>query len=147
MLSVSSNRDHLSSSWIMDSTCSYHMTPNKDWFDTYRLVNSSSVMKGNDVSYRVVRIGSIKVKMFDGVINMLCNVRHVLDMRKNLISLGTLQGNVFNYKSANGVMKVSKGVLTVMKGQKLAGNIYKLMGTTIVGGATIVEPELDNTTL
>ena len=44
MLSVSSSRDHLTDSWIMDSACSYHMTPNKDWFDTYTLVNSGSVM-------------------------------------------------------------------------------------------------------
>ena len=44
-------------------------------------------------------------------------------------------------------MNVSKGVLIVMKGQKLAGNIFKPMGTTIVGGAAIVEPQLDNTTL
>ena len=34
MLSISSNRDHLADSWIMDSTCSSHITPNKDWFDT-----------------------------------------------------------------------------------------------------------------
>ena len=42
---------------------------------------------------------------------------------------------------------MSKSVLTVMKGQKLTGKIYKLMGTTIIGGAAIVEPELDSTTL
>ena len=42
---------------------------------------------------------------------------------------------------------MSKGVLIVMKGQKLARNICKLMGTTIIGGATTVEPELDNTPL
>ena len=47
---------------------------------------------------------------------MLCDVRHVPDMRKNLISLGTLDGNCFRYKSAKGVMKESKGVLIVMKG-------------------------------
>ena len=86
---------------------------------------------GNDASCRVVRIENIRVK----------------NMKKNLISLGTLDGNEFNYKSANGVMKVSKGVMTMMKGQKLVVNIYKLMGTTIVGGATIVKLELDNTTL
>ena len=34
----------------MDSTCSYHMTPNKDWFDTCRLVNSGFVLMGNDAS-------------------------------------------------------------------------------------------------
>ena len=33
----------------------------------------------------------------------------------------------------------------MMKEQKLAGNIYKLMGTTIVGGAATVEVELDGT--
>ena len=102
---------------------------------------------GNDASCRVVGMGNIKVKMFDGVIRTLCDVRHVLNLRKNLISLGTLDSNGFSYKSANGVMKVSKGVLTMTKGPKLARNIYKLMGTTILGGATTIEPELDNTTL
>ena len=126
MLLVSSNPDHLTGSWIMDSTCSYHMMPNKDWFDTYRLVNSSFVLMGNDASCMVVGIGNIKVTMFDGVIRMLCDVRHVPNMRKNLISLGTLNGNGFNYKTVNGVMKVSKGVLTMMKGQKLVGNIVFL---------------------
>ena len=40
----------------MDLTCSYHMTPNKDWFDTNRLVNSGYVLMGNDASCRVVNM-------------------------------------------------------------------------------------------
>ena len=78
----------------MDSACSYHMTPNKGWFDTYKLVNCSYVLMGNDVSCRVVKIGNIRVKMFDGVIRILCDVRHVPGMRKNKISLGTLDSMV-----------------------------------------------------
>ena len=73
----------------MDSTCSYHMMPNKDWFDTYRLVNSTCsyhMMPNNDASCRVVGMGNIIVKMFVGVIRMLCDP----NLRKNLISLGTL---------------------------------------------------------
>ena len=101
----------------------------------------------NDASCRVLRIGNIGVKMFDGVIRTLCDVRHVHDMRKNLISLGTIDGNGFYYKFANGAMKVSKGVLTVMKGQKLTWNIYKLVGTTIIDGVVIVESELDSIAL
>ncbi|RVW67999.1 Retrovirus-related Pol polyprotein from transposon TNT 1-94 [Vitis vinifera] len=38
-----------------------------------------------------------------------CSDGHVLDLRKNLISLGTLDCNGFSYKSTSGVMKVSKG--------------------------------------
>ena len=40
--------------------------------------------------------GNITFKMFDGVIRTLCDVRHVPNLRKNLISLGTLDGNGFN---------------------------------------------------
>ena len=42
---------------------------------------------------------------------------------------------------------MSKGVLIVMKRQKLTWNIYKFMGTTIIGGAATVEPELDSIAL
>ena len=35
--------------------------------------------------------------MFDGVIKTMCYVRHVHDMRKNLISLETLDSNGFNH--------------------------------------------------
>ena len=69
----------------------------------------------NDASCMVVGIGNIRVKMSDGVIRTLCDVRHVPVLRKNMISLGTLDGNDFNYKFANGVMEESNGVLIVMK--------------------------------
>ena len=100
------------------------MIPNKDWFNTYRSINSVSVLMGNVVSCKVVGIGNIKIKMFDGVVRTLGDVRHVPDLSKNLISLGTLDCNRFNYKSTSGVMKVSKGVMTMMKGHKLARKIF-----------------------
>ena len=67
ILFVSSGSEHLMDSWILDSTCSFHVTPNKDWFDTYKLVNSSSVLMGNDASCKVIGIRNIRIKMFDGV--------------------------------------------------------------------------------
>ena len=123
------------------------MTPNKDWFNTCRSVNYGYVLMNNNVSCKVTRIGNIKIKMFDGVVRTLCDVRHVPDLRKNLISLGTLDYNKFSYKSTSGIMKVNKGIMTVMKGQKLARNIYKLLGTTIVGGVATVESESASTVL
>ena len=79
------------------------MTPNKDWFHTYRLVNSGFVLMGNDLSCKVVRIGNIRIKMIDGVVRTLCVVRHIPDLRKNLISLVTLNCKRFSYKSTSGV--------------------------------------------
>ncbi|KAG6675871.1 hypothetical protein I3842_15G127000 [Carya illinoinensis] len=107
------------------------MIPNKDWFGTYRLVNCSSVLMGNDALCKIIGIGNIRIKMFDGVVRTLCNVRHIPNLRKNMISLGTLDCNRYSYKSVSEVIKVSKGVLTMMKGQKLSGNIYILQVTTV----------------
>jgi hypothetical protein len=61
-------------------------------------------------------MGNIRIKMFDGVVRTLCDVRHVLDVEKNLISLGTLDSNGFSYKSEGGIMKVPKSVMVVMSG-------------------------------
>ena len=102
------------------------------------LVNCDSVLMENNAICKVVGIGTIKVKMFDNVVRTLMDVRHVPDLKKNLISLGTLDSNGFRYKSENGIMIVLKGVMIMMKGQKVDDNIYKLLGSTIVGGAVVV---------
>ena len=44
LLLVSSGNNVLLESWVLDSTCSYHMTPKKEWFDTYKPVWSKWVM-------------------------------------------------------------------------------------------------------
>jgi hypothetical protein len=69
---------------------------------------------GNDATCTIIGIGTIKIKMSDGVVRTLENVRYILDMRKNLISLGTLDSKGYSYKSENGIMKVSKGSMVVI---------------------------------
>jgi hypothetical protein len=99
MLSISSSSDHPINSWIFDSTFSYHMTPIKYWLDNYMLVNSSSILMGKNDLRKVIGIGNIKIKMFNGVFRTLCDVRRILDLRKNLISLGILNLDGFSLKS------------------------------------------------
>ena len=97
---------------------------------------------GNNVAFKIVWIGKIKIKMFDNVVKTLGEVWHVPYVKKNLISLGTLDFNGYCYKSKNGLIKVSRGVMVVVKGQKVEGNTYKLFGNIIIGGAaTITEFE------
>ena len=116
-------------SWILDLACSFHVTPSRDWFDTYRSVNSGIVTMGNSAHYKITGIGNIRIKMFNGVVRTLCDVRHVPEVEKNLISLGTLDSNGYGYgyESVDGVMKVTKGEMVVMKEQINSKNIYKLL--------------------
>jgi hypothetical protein len=116
MLSVASNSKHPVDSWILDSACSFHVTSNRDWFDTYRSVNSGIVTMGNGAHCKITGIGNIRIKMFDGVVRTLCDVRHVPGVEKNLISLDTLDSNGYGYKSVGGVMKVTKDAMVMMKG-------------------------------
>ena len=82
---------------------------------------------GNDVTCNIVGIGSIQLQMFDGTTKILTDVRHVPDLRKNLISLGALDSNGYKTVIQGGVMKIYKGILLVMKAKKV-GNLFQLEG-------------------
>jgi hypothetical protein len=91
---------------------------------------------GNDMAYKIVRIGTIKVKMYDEIVRTLIEVRHVPELKKNLISTGALDTNGCKIVQENGVIKVIRGVLVVMKGSKV-GNLYHLASETVTGEAAV----------
>jgi len=86
---------------------------------------------GNDDACKVVGIGMVKVKMYDGSIRTFGNVRHVPSPKKNLISLGNLDANSLTYSSSGGKLKIYKGSLVVMRGVMLPNKLYKLSGDTV----------------
>jgi hypothetical protein len=77
-------------SWIMDTCASQHMTPNRDWFESYES-SSGNVLMSNSNLCKVVGVGTIKIKFHDGKIRRLTGVRRIPDLNKNLISLGSLE--------------------------------------------------------
>ena len=85
--------------------------------------------------------------MHDGFVRALCDVRHVPELKKNLISLGALHANGFGYKTHEDCIKVNMGVLIVIKGKRTAWNIYKLVEDTVVDGIAIAEFDHDSTAL
>jgi len=128
----------MNSEWILDSACSYHVCTNKDWFSSYEPVqNGGWVRMGDNTPCEIIGIGSVKIRMHDGMIRTLTEVRHVPSMSRNLISLSTLDNKGYGYSALGGVMKVSKGSLVVMKGVMKAANLYALCGDTITGTAAV----------
>ena len=45
---------------------------------------------GNNTTCKLVGVRSVKMRMFDGMVKTLIDVRYVSGLKKNLISLGTL---------------------------------------------------------
>jgi hypothetical protein len=99
--------------------------------------NGGLVRMGDNTPCEVIGIGSVKIRTHDGMTCTLTDVRHVLTMFRNLISLSTLDNLGYKYFASGGVLKVSKGSLIVMKGVMKSANLYILSGDTIIGTAAI----------
>ncbi|KAF3612386.1 hypothetical protein FXO38_36869 [Capsicum annuum] len=123
--------------WILDSASTFHMCHNQDWFTTYETVSKGVVLMGNNIPCKIASIGTIRIKMFDGVVRTLGDVQYVPDLKRNLLSLSTLDSNGYRNTGEDGVLKVTKGALFVMKGQIKSVNLYVLQGSTIIGDAAI----------
>ena len=50
------------------------MCPYKEWFDSYKPYNTGTLMMADDTSAKAIRICTVKVKMFDGVVRTLVNL-------------------------------------------------------------------------
>ena len=104
VLVVSDGIAEFDSHWILDSSCSHYYTAHRDWFASYEKSDGGSVSLGDDHPCRVAGVGAIRVRMYDGVIWILINMKHVSELKKNLISLGYLekQGYAFSCQSESG---------------------------------------------
>ncbi|KAI4379947.1 hypothetical protein MLD38_006183 [Melastoma candidum] len=124
----------LTDTWIMDSGASYHMTFNKDWFNSFKKWNNF-VRLGDDKAIPVLGSGSVQIKMYYGTVRII-EAWYVPDLQKNLISLATLDNQGYKFTGGDGQLKVSKGAITVMKGKRQHG-IYVLMGNTVTGTVAV----------
>ncbi|KAG8472381.1 hypothetical protein CXB51_035329 [Gossypium anomalum] len=144
LLVASVNDSKVSEEWILDSGCTFHMSPNRDWFTTYETVSEGVVLMGNNASCKIAGVGTIKVKMFDGIVRTLSDVRYVPELKINLISLSTLDSKGYRYTAESGVLKISKGSLVVMKGQRKTAKLYVLQGSTVTGDAAVASSSLSD---
>ncbi|KAG8502779.1 hypothetical protein CXB51_000565 [Gossypium anomalum] len=109
-----------------------------------KVMSEGVVLMGNNASCKIAGVGTIKVKMFDGVVRTLSDVRYVPELKRNLISLSTLDSKGYRYTAESGVLKISKGSLVVMKGQRKTAKLYVLQGSTVTGDAAVASSSLSD---
>ena len=76
--------------WILDSEASFHVTPHEGFFSSYQKRDFGMVKMGNHVTSKIVGIGEVTLMNENGSKLVLKEVRHVPEMRLNLISTGKL---------------------------------------------------------
>ncbi|PWA56329.1 Gag-Pol polyprotein [Artemisia annua] len=87
--------------WLFDMGATFHMITRREWFHQYKPISGGiSVYSCNDHKLKIIGIGSIMVK-------------------DNWMILVEIQ---------NKILKVIKGALVLMKGEKVAAYLYQLKG-------------------
>ncbi|KAL4029866.1 hypothetical protein IC575_008094 [Cucumis melo] len=140
-----SHRD-IQDAWIMDSGCTFHMTPHRDFLTNFQKVDGGKVLLGDNGTCDVKGTGSVQIATHDGMVRILTNVRYVPKLKRNLISLGELDRSGCTIKSENGVMKVTKGSLVKLRGT-LRHGLYVLEGTTVSGSAAIASGKITDVSM
>lgn len=122
--------------WILDSGCSFHMCPHKEWFVELTHQDHSSVLLGNNDVCKVKGIGCVKLKLHDDSVRIMSGVRFIPQLKRNLISLGMLESRGYNFISEEGCLYVQKGSNVILKGVR-RNSLYYLLANTLVGSTDV----------
>jgi hypothetical protein len=104
------------------------MCSHRNWFISYQSIDEGVVFMGNGIPCKTVAVGSIRIRMFNGIVRELMDVRYVPEIKSNLISLGVLDSCGYKYTSQGGALTLSKGSLVMMKATEV-DNLYKMEGS------------------
>lgn len=114
--------------WVMDSGCTFHITPRKELLSEFVEFEGSKVLMGNDTFCVVKGIGKITIDSPDGSVVVLNNVRYIPDMGRNLISYGQLESSGCNYEGGGFEVRFFEGGTRVLTGKYHQG-LYYLLGS------------------
>ncbi|GJR16644.1 retrovirus-related pol polyprotein from transposon TNT 1-94 [Tanacetum coccineum] len=113
------------------------MTPRRDFLFDFKEFNSGTVLLGDNRACAIMGIGKVRVQMKDGSSFVLENVRYIPELKRNLISLGTLDREGYTVMLQNGRVKVIKGYLMVLSGTIKGNYVYSLDSWAESGEASV----------
>ena len=94
----------------------------EEFFERYIPGNLGKVYLGDDQPCAIIGKAVVKIKL-NGSVWELKDVRHIPDLRKNLISVGQLASEGYTTIFHGDDWKISKGAMTVAGGKK-SGTLY-----------------------
>ena len=71
---------------------------------------------GDNRPCNIKEICTVHIKMFDGMVRELKEVRYVSQLKRNLISIGAFEALGFEVSIGDGVLKMTRGSMVVLKG-------------------------------
>ncbi|KAE8685870.1 cytochrome P450 71A9-like [Hibiscus syriacus] len=110
-------------SWILDSGATFHSTPCREIMENYVSGDFGKVHLADDETLKIVGKGDIRLKLPNQTTWKLTGVRHILGLKRNLISVGQLDGEGYSTTFSGCEWKITKGALVIARGKK-TGTLY-----------------------
>nr|GEZ73733.1 retrotransposon protein, putative, Ty1-copia subclass [Tanacetum cinerariifolium] len=130
--------------WIMDSGGSYHMTPRLDLFSDFMECDGGKVLLGDNRECKIRGIAKVRLQLKDGSSFVLHNVRYIPELKRNMISLGTLEKEGYTVKLQSGKIKVINGSRIVLSRTRRDNCVYYLDGHAVAGEINASVEEKDS---
>ena len=102
------------------------MSSVREHFDTCQPCVIGTVNVANGTQSQIASVGTVRIRLFDGAVGTVTEVRHVPGLKINLISLGTSDAKGFRYSYRGGVLNISQGAMVFLKGEMSRG-LYRLV--------------------
>ncbi|RVW73393.1 Retrovirus-related Pol polyprotein from transposon TNT 1-94 [Vitis vinifera] len=109
--------------WVLDSGASFHTTPHREIIQNYVAGDFGKVYLADGSALDVVGLGDVRISLPNGSVWLLEKVRHIPDLRRNLISVGQLDDEGHAILFVGGTWKVTKGARVLARGKK-TGTLY-----------------------
>uniref|UniRef100_A0A2N9FSS1 Retrovirus-related Pol polyprotein from transposon TNT 1-94 n=1 Tax=Fagus sylvatica TaxID=28930 RepID=A0A2N9FSS1_FAGSY len=110
-------------SWVLDSGASFHTTAHREIIQNYVAGDFGKVYLADDEALDVVGMGDVRITLPNGSVWLLQKVRHVPELKRNLISVGQLDTEGHAILFVGGTWKITKGAMVVARGKK-TGTLY-----------------------
>ena len=103
---------------MVDRIALFHITAHRDFFSSYTSSSFGWVRMGNEAKCEIVSIGDVELETSIGCKLVMKDVKHVLEMRFSLISVGKLDDEGYHSHLGEGKWKPTKGSLILTRGKK-----------------------------
>ena len=107
----------------MDSRVSFHTTPHREIIQNYVAGDFGKVYLVDGSALDVMGMGDVRILLPNESVWLLEKVRHIPDLRRNLISIGRLDDEGHAILFVGGTWKVTKGARVLARGKK-TGTLY-----------------------
>ncbi|KAG6639444.1 hypothetical protein CIPAW_10G100900 [Carya illinoinensis] len=128
--------------WILDSGASFHTSSHRELMRNYFAGDFGKVYLANGEALNIVGMGDIDIILPGKNKWTLQKVRHIPELKKNLISVGQLDECGHSVVFSDSTWKVTKGALLLARGKK-TGTLYMTIGLIDTIATTVAESTTD----